>query len=148
MELRLVKEGSYLAPYDTASEEWLLSKGSGQYFVCDLRTPRNYEFHKKFFALLNIAFPYWNPDSITNQYGEVERSFDQFREDITILSGYFEQTFRVDGSVRVRAKSISFSAMDNEDFSVFYNKAVSAVIKHVLIGWTIEQVDEAIGGFL
>lgn len=148
VEVRLVKEGCYLAPYDSETEAWLNLKYDGQYFVADIVTPRNYEFHKKFFALLNVSFPRWKPEPVKTKTGDAVKSFEQFREDVTILAGYYEQNIRLDGTVRTVAKSISFAKMDNEEFSKFYDKAVTVIIRHVLKGMTIEQVDELVGGFL
>ena len=148
MEVRIVKEGAILAPYDSDSEDWLRGKSDNQYFVADIKTPRNYKFHKKFFALLNVAFQHWEPGELENKFGVVEKSFEQFREDVTILAGYYEQSFRLDGSVKTRAKSISFAAMDDEEFSKFYSSVLDVLIKKVLVGWSIEQVDAEIGTFL
>jgi hypothetical protein len=148
MKIRLVKEGAYLAPFDSESEEWLNIKYDGQYFTCDIVTPRNYEFHKKFFALLNISFPNWNPKPVKTKFGKPEKDFETFREDVTILAGYYTQSYRLDGSVIVNAKSISFAAMDGEEFNKFYDKAIGVIIKHVLVGKTIEEVDQMVGTFL
>ncbi len=148
MQVRLMKEGSCFAPYDSESEDYLINKKDGQFFICDIKTPRNYEFHKKLFALLNIAYAHWEPKEFNNKHGKVERNFDQFREDIIIMCGYYEQHFRLDGSFRVKAKSISFAEMDNEEFEKLYNTMITVVIKKILTDWTIEKVHEAIGNFL
>jgi len=148
MEIRLVKQGCFLAPFDTEAEEWLNLKHDGQYFTCDIVTPRNLAFHKKLFALLNVAFPHWNPKKVMTKHGEPEKLFETFREDVTILAGYYTQSYRLDGSIRVSAKSISFAKMDGEEFNKFYDKAVGVIIKHVLVGRSIEEVDQMVGTFL
>ena len=76
------------------------------------------------------------------------KDFEQYREDITILAGYYVQVFSVCGSRFVlRPKSISFANMEEEEFLKFYSAAVDAILKHVLIGWTIEEVDDVVGSF-
>jgi hypothetical protein len=41
----------------------------------------------------------------------VQKNFDQFRKDLTILAGYYESTINLRGEVRLIAKSLNFSAM-------------------------------------
>ncbi len=93
---------------------------------------RNYEFHKKFFALLNLAFDYWEPPE--NLVGE--KNFEQFRADIIILCGFYHQWIRLDGSTRVTAKSISFANMSEDEFEKLYAKAIDVIIKHALKNYT------------
>lgn len=150
MKIRLVKEGGALAPYDSESEEWVNAQIQGKYFEADLTSPRNNQFHKKFFALLNATYPHWKPLEVGGSHGTLqvaEKSMAQYREDITILAGFYEQAIRLDGSVRTRAKSISFAKMSEAEFSLLYDKVISVILRKVLIGWTIEQVDDLVGGF-
>jgi len=106
---------------------------------------RNYEYHKKYYALLNLAFDYWLPDE-GNMVGE--KNFDQFRYDIIILCGFYYQWIRLDGSTRVVAKSISFASMSEDEFEKLYAKTIDVIIKHVLKNYTgdmlrsvVEQVE-------
>lgn len=147
MKLRFQKQLDYLIPFDAESEQWLLTKKNGDYFDVEIKTPRNYRFHKKFFKLLDISFPYWKPE-IDSKYGEVLKGFDQYREAVTIQAGYYEQYFTLKGEVRIVAKSISFAAMDEEEFSVFYDQAVNVIVADVMVGYTVEQIHELIGNFL
>ncbi len=39
---------------------------------------RNVRFHRKFFALLNLAFDYWEPGEISSAYGVPEKNFNRF----------------------------------------------------------------------
>ena len=73
---------------------------------------RNYEFHKKFFALLDFAFDHWTPPD--NYVGE--KNFDQFRADVIILCGFYHQWIRLDGSTRTMPKSIAFGSMTEDEF--------------------------------
>ena len=93
---------------------------------------RNYVFHQKYFVLLNLAFDYWEPDE--DQVGE--KNFDQFRSDVIILAGFYEQWIRLDGSIRVVAKSISFASMSEDDFDKLYSKTIDVIIKYVLTNYT------------
>lgn len=148
MKVRLIKEGGTLAPFDSESEEWLNAKQSGQYFEANVSTPRNYEFHKKYFALLNATFEYWQPLEVKTRWGLAEKSKEQYRNDLTILAGFYTLRPRLRGEPVAVPKSISFANMSEDEFAVVYDKTVNAIIKYVLLGWTIEQVDELVGTFL
>ena len=92
---------------------------------------RNVMFHRKFFALLNIAFDNWNPGEINSKYGIPEKNFERFRKDVAILCGHFHLVIRVDGTSRPEADSISFAKMDQETFKDLYSKTIDVLIKHV-----------------
>lgn len=88
---------------------------------------RNYQFHKKFFALLDFAFDHWTPPD--NYVGE--KNFDQFRADVIILCGFYHQWIRLDGSTRTMPKSISFGSMTEDEFEKLFTKAIDVIIRHV-----------------
>lgn len=92
--------------------------------------PRNYEFHKKYFALLDFAFGHWEPSTLHGKrYAGVVplKSKSRFRKDLTVLAGYFEQEIRLDGSLRVVAKSISWSSMSEEEFVSLYESTKDVI---------------------
>ncbi len=92
--------------------------------------PRNYEFHKKYFALLDFAYGHWEPSTLHGRrYAGVVplKSKSRFRKDLTVLAGYFEQEIRIDGSLRVVAKSISWAQMDEAEFSSLYESTKDVI---------------------
>lgn len=82
----------------------------GEEYEVSIRSPRNYKFHKKFFALLNLAFE--NQDRIKN--------FELFRAAILIECGYYHEV-HIRDAIHVFPKSISFSNMDDTEFEKLYN---------------------------
>lgn len=102
----------------------------------EIKVKRNYKFHKKFFALINMVFE--------NQ--EVFTDFELFRKELTILSGFYNEYVTFDGEVKRDAKSISFSSMDELEFSELYQKFVDTVI--VLMGWDSDIINENVGDFM
>lgn len=148
METRWTKQGVYLAPYDSQTEAWLSAKPDGVYVEADITAPRNARFHRKFFALLNVAYEFWEPVATETKWGIPEKNYDRFRADLTILAGYYKQSIRMDGTVITEPKSISFANMNEEEFQLYYSKCVDVILKHVLVGWTIEQIDQQVGSFL
>jgi hypothetical protein len=107
----------------------------GQEYSCKIKQDRNYEFHKKFFALINMVYK--------NQ--EFYDNIDHLRTVLTLKAGYYEPIITDKGTVYL-PKSISFAKMDNLEFADFYSKMVDVVIKFMHI--TLEQYDDMITSFL
>lgn len=150
MKAHLIKTSRGLIPYSSESETWYNKIEIGAILSVDASTIRNYKFHKKLFALLNLAFNYWEPGEIGSKYGVPAKSFDRFRKDLTILAGYYHTEIRIDGSVRVVADSVSFARMDNETFDKLYNSILTIVIDKisVLNTMTKEEVNNLVDKFL
>lgn len=108
-------------------------KNGGQYTV-DVKTTRNPDFHKKVFAFFNFCFQHWSAEKAGLENMDESAQFDRFRKDLTILAGYYEKTVRLDDSVRVEAKSISYANMEQEEFEQCYSALINAAIKHIFGG--------------
>lgn len=95
--------------------------------------PRNGKFHRKFFALLQVGYDSWEPTRKHKSYKgmAVEKNFEQFREDITILAGFYVQTFNLKGELRTRAKSIKFARMEEPEFEELYQAVVTVLLREV-----------------
>lgn len=122
MKFLAFKQGNiiHIAPKDRA--EFL---SDGEYQI-DMTKPRNYEFLKKYFALLNTAFELWeSPDGVI-------KSFDNFRDEVTIGAGYYEQVWSIGGILKLIPKSISFSKMDEAEFEKVYSNTIDYILWHVL----------------
>ena len=131
MKAHLLKTQVGLAPADPITSEWFSKLKPGQVIRGEFKKVRNYQFLRKYFALLNVAYDNWLPGEINSKYGTPEKNFDRFRADLTILAGFYENTIRLDGSVRIEPKSISFAKMTAEDFADLYSKTIDVLIKHV-----------------
>lgn len=81
---------------------------------------RNLKFHRKYFALINLVFD--------NQ--EHFKHIDDLRAELTIEAGYFDYYFTLQGEERKKAKSISFSAMGEDEFNLLYNTTVDTICKY------------------
>jgi len=105
--------------------------------------PRDYEKHKKYFALLNIGFDAFEPN--TKHKGVlVEKNFERFRNEIAILSGHYDVVVSLDGKLKLEAKSISFGKMSEQDFIDLYNKSVNVILQKVLTTYTREDLNEVV----
>lgn len=95
--------------------------------------PRNPQFHRRFFALLQVGFDAWEPNRKRKSYKgrAMEKNFEQFREDITILAGHYTQTFDLKGRMILKAKSIKFSNMDDVEFERLYQDVITVLLREV-----------------
>ncbi|MGF1727048.1 DUF1367 family protein [Photobacterium nomapromontoriensis] len=60
--IALVKaQGGALVPLTDDDKAFIDKKRIGSVLECDFKTVRNPIFHRKYFALLNLGFDYWNP---------------------------------------------------------------------------------------
>jgi hypothetical protein len=151
-ELVLTKApGGVLIPVDPQAAEYIAKLKLGQGVTATVKRHRNPRFHRKYFALLNLAFDAWEPVAATYKGQVVGKNFDQFRNDIVCLAGFGEVAINLRGETRVTAKSISFAAMSQDEFDDLYNATVNTVLKHVLTTYDREQLDEVMDrltGFL
>lgn len=118
----------------------------GECAVVEMRFPRNQRFHRKFFALLELGFESWEPKRKRKQYKgmAVEKNFEQFREDVTILAGFYEQTFNLRGEMKLKAKSISFANMDDVEFEHVYSAVADVLLREVLLNYAGRDALDAV----
>lgn len=82
----------------------------------DVKQERNYEFHKKLFALLNLAHK-----NLNDEYLKLWANFEHFRAIVTMKAGYYEAIETEKGTIYLPL-SISFGNMDETQFQEFYDK--------------------------
>lgn len=139
-KIKFTKVSGILAPFGPDAEAWMDALKAGQLVEVDATRPRNWPFLKKYFALLNYAYDNWDIEEI-----DAAKNYDQFREDITILAGYYERYFRVDGSVRYVAKSISFASMEQAEFDALYSKTLDVLLARILPSHTEDDINQLLG---
>lgn len=137
-----------LVPADAQSAEYLQKQKIGQGFKASFTRARNIKFHRKFFALLHYAFDAWEPVEKTYKGKPIAKNFDQFRADITILAGYRETVVRIDGTVRINPKSISFSSMDEDEFAELYSAVIDVLLRRIFIDQTRDDVENVVNNIL
>jgi len=134
MKIYLKKNLSKLEPADSEAEEVLKKWKQGDVLSCDIKKPRNYRFHKKAFALFNIVFE--NQDKY--------ETMQDLLTEIKLRSGHYQEHITVKGVVVYIPKSISFVSMDEDEFNIFYNKAVNIVLKYFIPNTTREDLENEI----
>ncbi|EHG3720964.1 DUF1367 family protein, partial [Salmonella enterica subsp. diarizonae serovar 11:k:z53] len=175
-ELQLIKQSSgILIPATPETSDILQSKIKlGAVLVAEFRQVRNPAFHRRFFALLNLGFEYWEPTGgaisanerkLVNGYAKflaayggnegalldaaeqyleqianrrltngisLCKSFDAFREWVTVQAGFYTEHFYPDGSRGRRAKSIAFASMDESEFQQVYKAVLNVLWNWIL----------------
>jgi hypothetical protein len=144
-ELVLTKApGGALIPVDPQAAEFIAKLKVGQGVTAAIKRHRNPAFHRKFFALLNLAYDAWEPTAATYKGQVVGKNFEQFRNDILCIAGHFEMAVNLRGETRVTAKSISFANMDQDEFESVYNSVANAILKRILTNYTRDDLDAVI----
>lgn len=105
---------------------------------------RNYQFHKKFFALLQIGYEAFDPPKIFHKGVEIQKSQERFRKDCIIMAGYYDTVVNLKGEVRAEAKSISFGNMSQDEFEKLYNAVCNVLLQRVLTNYTKSDLDEVV----
>lgn len=123
---------------------------AGELASAEFVIPRNSKFHRKLFALLNLGFEAWEPGRKHKTYKGVPvlKEFEQFREDVTILAGYYEQSWGINGRMKVKAKSISFANMEQDEFERLYDAVATVLLEHVLTKYGRAELDETVAKIL
>lgn len=115
-----VTEQGFKPFYNSDWEEKSKLKIGDEIWV-EVKKARNYEFHKKFFALLNCG--------LANSKGKYIKTdnLDLYRTYVTMKVGYVDIT-PTNKSNMFTPKSIAFDKMDETEFQKLYNKVVDFVI--------------------
>jgi hypothetical protein len=120
MKIALIKNlnGSFTPAYDSDLEIAKKIKVNS-FYEFDFKKPRNYLFHKKFFALINLA--YHNQDTYNN--------IDDLREDLIVDAGFYRKTRTMHNETIKKALSVSFAAMDDIEFNDLYSRVADVIVK-------------------
>lgn len=141
-----------LTPGNQATADFIHSLPAFSTIHGEFRKMRNVLFHRKMFALFNFLYDQWQPGELqgTKWKGVVpQKSFEQFRKDLIILAGFYQAFYRLDGSVRIEAKSISFGSMDQEEFEELYSKIIDVGLNKILPqSYDKKHLDEIINELL
>ncbi len=140
--------GGALLPLDDQGIEAMSKIKLGQGVTVTIKRARNPAFHRKLFALFNLAFDAWEPQDKEYKGLKVAKNFDQFRNDITVMAGYYETAVTFNGDVRLVARSISFANMSQDDFDGLYSAVINVVLARILTQYTRDDLDNVVNQVL
>lgn len=129
-KVTLVKRLKGLYPTDEYAEETLRSIGQGEIVAVTIVRPRNVQFHRKFFAMLQII--------LANQ--SYYKSMGDLLDICKLSIGHYRTVMTQQGLVKL-PKSISFASMDDVEFADFYRKACDWICSEVIPGLRQQDLD-------
>ena len=128
----MVKALRSLHPADEAAEAVIQKLGRGELVEITLRRPRNIRFHRLFYGLMNLVWQNIDRDEYPTVDALVTR--------IKIATGHRDEYHFGDGVVAYVPRSISFAAMDETEFSEFFERVADWVAQSVLPGVTSDEL--------
>src|SRR5699024_1520477 len=111
---------------------------NGDIYEVEVKRTRNPQFHRKVFSFFKFCFEHWAADKTDWKYFDERKQFDTFRKHLTVLAGFKDVSYTIDGRVRVEAKSLSYGNMEQDEFEQCYNALINAALKHIF-GNTTDQ---------
>lgn len=141
----IVMPHKVLCPADPETEQRIDRMAAGEVIRGDYKKMRNYLNHKRFFALMKIAYEAWEPTGpVKDGQPEPDKSPEVMRKQLIILAGYYDHAWNLDGTLRLEAKSMSFGNMDEISFREMFSAVVQVVIDKILVNYTHEDVDRVV----
>ncbi len=148
MEIQMVKQpgGLFVPAFDTDVERLEKFK-TGSVYPVEVKLTRNPDFHRKVFKFFQFCFEHWAADKTDERFKTSAAQFDTFRKNLTVLAGYKEVTFTIDGRMRVEPKSLAFANMEQAEFEECYSALINAALAHVFGGTTDRKILDKLTGF-
>lgn len=144
MKIEFIKcAGGTLVPVNDMEAEKLTRFKTGEQYTVEIKNTRNPAFHRKVFAFFNFCFDHWSSDM---EFLSESKQFDLFRQNLTVLAGFYDDYQKIGGGVRIEAKSLSFSSMSQEEFEECYTALIGAAMKHIFSG-TDQEIYNKLAGF-
>lgn len=144
MKINLLNTTSGLKPlYDSDYDEKKKLK-IGEVYEATIKRPRNLSFHKKYFALINLAWKYQNEISVEHFTHNIEL----FRKTVEVAAGWCDPIYSTDRKEWVEVpKSISFDKMDEDEFQNLYERVKDVLFKYFLKNISVEEFEKNLINF-
>ena len=129
------RKGNSLEPVDDNGLDAILKYKEGQYVFVSLKTSRNYEFHKMYWAMMRFAY-----DNLPERASAI-KSPEQLH--MVLKQELAKQGYKIAGEFIMLKQpvfipaSTDFTSMSQEEFEEFYNLAVFELSKW--LGFDVEQ---------
>ncbi len=148
MELLFLKSPQGLTPACDEASEWLLKKKLGATILVEPREMRHGAFFRKWWALVKLAYDYWEETVPQIEYKglPVRPDFDRFRRDVTIMAGFCQPVVNALGELRMEPESLKWASMSEERFSKLYDATIATLLSKVLTGpqWNERNLRQAV----
>lgn len=144
MEITLIRVPMGFAAANDEAQESLKHFPLGSVGRMDVKLMRNYQFFKKWWALVKMGFDYWAESCSPRDYKGIPvlPEFNRFRKDVTIMAGFYQPVWNVNGEMRVEAESLSWASMSEERFTKLYDATVQVLLRKVFNGKNAQRWSE------
>jgi len=150
-DIVLTKGMNGLMPGDSETDEWYQKLKLGEsVWGKEFTRMRNPKFHRKFFALINLAYDQWEPGDILIKGQVVQKNREVFRKNLIAAAGFYDIVFNIDGTFKYEAKSIAFGNMDEDEFDKVYNRVIDEILRRIpqFQDYDREKMDELVNKVL
>lgn len=116
----------------------------GEVYKVSIKKARNYEFHKKYFALINCSWEYLN----AKQQAFFKDNVEVYRKTMEVSAGHCEVVYNLNTKQWVDIpKSIAFDKIDNVEFQDLYDRVKHVIFSAVLKNISIEEFERQLANF-
>ena len=143
MKFRLVKTNTGFRAETDEDQEKLNKLSIGEVFSCSSLDQRNVEFHRKFFALIHLAW-----DNLPIEFEGRFPTQDDLRKELTKRAGFYTEYTDFKGNKQYLPKSISFDKMGQEQFEKLYSAVIDIILQWLIPGLDRELLEHEIMTFL
>lgn len=147
-QYHLTKSPAGLVPSDALASEWFGKLKLGAPINVEAKQMRNGKFHRKFFAMLNVAYANHDWPEIETKFGMARTSAEMFRKYVIVKAGHYEADLTPHGEIRVVPKSIAWAKMDDTEFQQLYSDVLNVILMEFLTNWTAGDMDNAVNMML
>lgn len=109
----------------------------GETYKADITKARNLKLHKKYFALLNCTWEYFNE----TQLEFFNNSKELFRSTVQMAAGYSKPLYSIKYGWIEEPKSIKFERMDEYEFRELYERSKDVIYNTFLKSVSIEEFE-------
>ena len=135
------KKNGEWSPATPEGAEESKRRAVGSYVEAKFKSTRSVKFHKKYFCLLNLMFENWNQPDLTHKGETIKPSFDRFRKDVAILSGWYNTVVNIEGELRLESKSIAFGNMSEKQFAELYSRTIDLALERIMPGSDYDRIN-------
>lgn len=141
MKFFLQKDPSREVYYPAGARNYDKSKKVpyGDLIEVDYIKKRNIGLHRKFFALINMAF-----DNLPEKFNY--KTEEELRYNLTIAAGFYEYNTFLDGTISKKAMSIAFDKLDDTEFEKLYQAVIDVILKE--FEWELEFITANLINFI
>ncbi len=137
-----VKAGRGLLPCDEDGRELMAALSQGQQVMVNIHTPRNIRHHRLFFVLLHKIV----------EAGAWSGSREALRKTLLYETNTVDIVIMFDGTIEYTVRSMDFENMPQNEFNIFFDKALEKISNDLLQSddWELlkAEIYEAVDGRL